>query len=85
MIDATELRQQVRAVLSIRAEDQTLAEGYILAALQRFFPEKVKASEMQLALQWNKARGWVEDRWNGDEERTEWLLTERGRIKEGVK
>ncbi len=84
MIDATELRKQVRVVLSTRKVDETLAEPYLHAALHRFFPEPVKAADISLALEWNKARGWVEDRWNDDEERTEWKLSERGRVKEGM-
>lgn len=84
MIDVIELRQQVRVILSTRKADETLSEPYILAALQRFFPEPVKAHEMDLALQWNQARGWVESRYNQDQERTEWKLSERGRVKEGM-
>lgn len=84
MIDQTELRQQVRVVLSTRAADETLAEAYLFAALRRFFPEAVKVEEMKLALEWNRARGWAESRWNEDDEITTWKLTGRGRIKEGL-
>lgn len=84
MIDATEIRRQVRAVLSTQPADAPMSEGYLLAGLRRFFPESVSAAEMATALQWNEARGWAEKRWNADEEKFEWLLNHRGRVKEGV-
>ncbi len=84
MIDATELRKQVRVVLSTRPVDEAMSEPYILAALQRFFPEIVRADEMSVALQWNEAKGWIRSRWSEDMERTEWRLTEKGRVKEGL-
>jgi len=84
MIDPIELRNQVRVVLSAKDADTPVPEGYILAALKRFFPEPVKSTEMMLALRWNEARGWVESRFNRDEEAMEWLLTDLGRVKEGV-
>ena len=84
MIDAAELRRQVRVILSARPAATLTAEGYIAAGLSRFFPERIHASDMQSALEWNEARGWVEKRWNADEERNEWMLSGRGRIKEGL-
>ena len=84
MIDPVELRAQARVVLSAKDADTPVPEVYILAALKRFFPEPVKSTEMMLALRWNEARGWAESRWNADDETQEWLLTERGRVKEGV-
>jgi hypothetical protein len=84
VIEQTELRKQVRKVLSAIPADRTMSEGYVAAAVARFFPEPVPAADIVFALQWNEARGWVDRRWNGDEERDEWMLTHRGRIKEGL-
>lgn len=84
MIDTLELRKQVRTVLAARPVDEVLAEPFILAALNRFFPEPVSATELATALHWNEARGWVSQRINHDFDRREWKLTERGRIKEGL-
>lgn len=84
MIEATELRKQVRVVLSTRGDDESLSEPFINTALNRFFPESVRAADMMLALRWNEARGWVTKRRNADEERDEWKLTNAGRVKEGL-
>ena len=85
MIDATELRAQVRVILATRLADETIAEAYILAALDKFFGKgRVKAQDMMRALQWNEARGWAATRWNADYERDEWKLSDRGRVKEGL-
>lgn len=84
MISAPLIRKQVRLVLSAVAADRSLNEPFILEGLRRFFPEEISAEELMAALQWNEARGWVERRWNAEYERTEWLLTRRGRTQEGL-
>lgn len=85
MIDDTELRKQVRVILATRPEDQTMPEAWIHAALERFFGTgSVKAASLAHALAWNKARGWIALRYNDDEERDEWQLSDRGRVKEGL-
>jgi hypothetical protein len=83
MIDEVEIRNQVRAFLATRAKEP-MAEPYLLLALNKFFPEKVKAGEMMLALYWNEARGFVERLHNGKLAREEWKLTERGLREEGL-
>jgi hypothetical protein len=84
MIGETELRKQVRATLGTRGEDETMPEPLLLASLISFFATAIPAPDMMRALHWNQARGWVEKRRNEDEERDEWKLTERGRVKEGL-
>ncbi len=85
MIDATELRIQVRTVLSSRPADETMAEEHVFLALEKFFGKgRVTVAAMMLALAWNEARGWAEKRRNADWERDEWKLTEKGRVKEGL-
>jgi len=84
MIDPNQLRQRVRAVLAAAGRDQRLCEAYIHAALARFFPEPVPVPAMMEALRFNADRGWAEKFWNDDEQRDEWQLTGRGRIKEGL-
>lgn len=84
MIDATQLRKQVRATLGTRGEDETMPEPLLLASLCSFFGTSIKAHDMMLALRWNEARGLAEKIRNSDEERDEWKLTERGRVKEGL-
>jgi len=84
MIDPTELRIAVRTMLATRRADELVPEPLLHAALEKFFNRRVEAGEMARALEWNKARGWAESRWNDDHERDEWKLTERGRTKEGL-
>ena len=85
MIAETELRKQVRVILSTRPGDELLPEDYLHVALERFFGRgKVAVAAMMLALHWNESRGWAEKRRNRDEERDEWKLTETGRVKEGL-
>jgi hypothetical protein len=85
MTDPIALRRQVRVLLAAAHADQRLSEPFLLAALARFFPEPVRVPELLAALAWNQERGYADARWNADEERTEWLITPRGRAKEGVR
>lgn len=84
MIEATELRKQARVFLGTRGEDELVPEPLLHAALEKFFNRKVTAAELLLALRWNAARGWAEKLWNEDDERDEWKLTDKGRVKEGL-
>jgi hypothetical protein len=84
MIGDIQIRNQVRAFLATRGEHETVPEGYILLALNEFFPERIEAGQMMAAIQWNEARGFIESRHNKRLDRMEWKLSERGRREEGL-
>lgn len=84
MTDPIELRKQVRRVLASSPDLRPISVEYIVAACVRFFPEAPRLAEIILALRWNEARGYAERRYDSDEERDEWLLSETGKVKEGV-
>jgi hypothetical protein len=85
MNDPVQVRRKVRMILSALPPNRQLAsEHFLLAELERFFPEHATVLEMKGALEWTHARGYIDYRNNADEERIEWFLTESGRHKEGM-
>ena len=85
MNDPLLMRKQLRVVMSaLPPGHQRVTEEFLVAQLNRFFPETILVTELLVALQWNQGKGFVDYHFNSDSERNEWFLTESGRQKEGL-
>lgn len=84
MTDPILLRGQVRFILSSAPKGRYVSEDVIHAKLKADFPE-VRVSETRVAIEWNHAKGLVTFTRNEEQERDEWMLTDAGREKEGLK
>lgn len=83
MTDPIQLRRRVRWVLSTLPKNRRLGEAMIFDKLRPDFPE-LKADELHEALLWNESKGYVDLRFNADEDRREYCLTNEGWQKEGL-
>jgi len=83
-IDMPLLRSKVREVLAMFPK-RLFTEQMILDGVNRLIPEPVELDHVRLATEWNLGSGFVDYKFNRDEERDEWFLTPRGKAKEGLK
>lgn len=78
------IRKEVRAALAL-VPKRPFTEPMIFNAVRDMLPDALSAQELNSALQWNKAQGYIADRHDTDLDATVWQLTEEGKTKEGVK
>ena len=77
------LRRRIRMILSALPTGRRASERLLFDLLRPDLPE-LRAEELRVSLEWNLGKGYIDYKHNGDEERDEWFLTERGREKEGL-
>jgi len=83
MIDRILLRDRVRTVLAALPANRRASEQLIFDKLKPDFPD-LRADDLRVSIEWNQGKGWIDYRYNADQERDEWFLSERGRQKEGL-
>lgn len=83
MTDPIELRKWVRITLSAFPEGRRASKVLLFTKLKKEFDD-LRVDELTVAIDWNQAKGYVDFFHNGDEERDEFFLTDRGRAKEGL-
>lgn len=80
MIRRPLLRAKVREVLQM-APTRRFSEQMLLDGINALIADPAGLEEMREALLWNQGKGYVDYHHNGDFERDEWFLTERGKAK----
>jgi hypothetical protein len=80
-MDKVLLKKGVRDVLAAVPAKRVCTEEMIVAGLNRLVPFEVTKETAREAIEWNQERGFIDYRFDADNEVDSWFLTERGKAK----
>ncbi len=75
------LKKYVREAIAAVPAKRICTEAMIMAALDLLVPFEVTKELTREAIEWNQERGFIDYRYDPDNEVDSWFLTERGKLK----
>ena len=83
MTDPIINRNKVREILAM-APSRRFSSELILTNFDRLGLDKPAVHELNVSLEWNKSKGFIESFYNGKQDFYEWQITQAGGQEEGL-
>lgn len=83
MTDPILNRNKVREIIAMTSR-RRFSDELLLVCFERLGLEKPTVMELHAALEWNKARGFIEPFYNNRQDFYEWAITSAGLREEGL-